>query len=168
MDEPRQHRAGLVGALVVRDAAPRDSSEDLVFVIKSARGDRGLDAGVPLDVNGNTDPDTTVLQVGRPYRVRFVGMQVRFPMATAWLTARPDSSFSNLRDSLVARWRPLAKDGADLPAAAQSPRLAEQIVSMGETYDFEFVPARRGDLRLEVRNAGPHGHLLVRAPIRVE
>ncbi len=167
VDEPRHHRAGLLGALIVRDAAPRDSSEDLVFVIKSARGDAGLNAGAPLEINGKTDPDTIVLQVGRPYRIRFVGMQVRFPMATAWLTARPDSSFSNLRDSLVVQWRPLAKDGADLPAA-QLPRHAEQIVSMGETYDFELVPARRGDLRLEVRNAGPQGRLLVRAPIRVE
>jgi hypothetical protein len=39
---------------------------------------------------------------------------------------------------------------------------------MGETYDFEFVPERRGNLRLEVRSPGPQGRLLVRAPIRVE
>ena len=39
---------------------------------------------------------------------------------------------------------------------------------MGETYDFEFVPERRGNLRLEVRSLGPQGRLLVRAPIRVE
>jgi FtsP/CotA-like multicopper oxidase with cupredoxin domain len=168
VDEPRQHRAGLVGALVVRDSTPRDSSEDLVFFIKSARAQSDPNDAVPLEINGMTDPDTTVLRVGRAYRMRFIGMQVRFPNATAWLTARPDSSFGNVRDSLVTRWRPLAKDGADLPAAAQSSRPAEQIVSMGETYDYEFVPERKGNLRLEVRNAGPEGRLLVRAPIRVE
>jgi hypothetical protein len=40
--------------------------------------------------------------------------------------------------------------------------------AMGETYDFEFVPERRGNLRLEVRSPGPQGRLLVRAPIRVD
>jgi hypothetical protein len=95
-------------------------------------------------------------------------MQVRFPNATVWLTARPDSSFAILSDSLVVQWRQLAKDGADLPAEASAPRRAEQIVSMGETYDYEFVPERKGNLRLEVRNAGPTGRLLVRGPIRVE
>jgi hypothetical protein len=39
---------------------------------------------------------------------------------------------------------------------------------MGETYDYEIVPARKGELRLEVRQAGQQGRLLVRAPIRVE
>jgi hypothetical protein len=38
---------------------------------------------------------------------------------------------------------------------------------MGETYDFQFVPERRGNLRIEVRQAGPQGRLLVRAPILV-
>lgn len=47
-------------------------------------------------------------------------------------------------------------------------RPARHIVSMGETYDFEFVPEGRGNLRLEVRQLGPAGRLLVRAPIRVE
>ncbi len=168
VDEPRQHRAGLLGALVVRDSAPRDSGEDLVFFIKSARAESDPEDAVPLEINGMTDPDTTVLRVGRSYRLRFIGMQVRFPNATVRLTARPDSSYPNLSDSLVVQWQPLAKDGADLPAAARSPRRAEQIVSMGETYDYEVVPARRGELRLEVRQAGPQGRLLVRAPIRVE
>ena len=174
MDEPRHHRAGLVGALIVRDAPLAVPSEDLVFVIKSARGgadDDGLRPtapGVPLEINGTTDPDTIVLRAGRRYRLRFIGMAVGFPNATVWVTARPDSAFRNLRDTLVATWRPLAKDGAELPAAARTTRRARQIVSMGETFDFEFVPERRGALRVEVRGAGPQGRLLVRAPIRVE
>ena len=174
MDEPRHHRAGLVGALVVRAAPAADADEDVLFLIKSARdgadgdGLRPATAGALLEINGRTDPDTVVMRVGRRYRMRFVGMAVGFPNATAWLTARPDSSFANLRDTLVLRWRPVAKDGADLPPAARAPRLARQIVSMGETYDFEFVPDRRGELRLEVRGAGPRARLLVRAPIRVE
>ncbi len=118
VDEPRQHRAGLIGALVVRDSAPADPSQDLVFVVKSARERSDLKDPVPLEINGLADPDTTVLRVGVSYRMRFIGMQVRAPSATISLTTRPDSSLDNRPDSLLARWRPLAKDGADLPASA--------------------------------------------------
>jgi hypothetical protein len=75
---------------------------------------------------------------------------------------------------MVVRWRPVAKDGADLPAAARGERVARQIVAMGETYDFEYTPVQRGTLRLEIRTANPppgfgaSGQLLVRVPIRVE
>jgi hypothetical protein len=68
---------------------------------------------------------------------------------------------------MVVRWRPVAKDGADLPDAGRTVRPAQQIVSMGETYDFEFTPDRKGELRLEVRTQPP-ARLLVRTPIRVE
>jgi FtsP/CotA-like multicopper oxidase with cupredoxin domain len=175
MDEPRQHRAGLVGALVVRDSIPSTTVEDLVFVIKSTRGAppvtgsaSAFAATVPLELNGKIDPDTTMLVIGRRYRFRFVGLAVGFPNATAWLTARPDSSSSNLADSMVVQWTPVGKDGADLPEPARRAQLAKQIVSMGETYDFEFTPSKPGNLRLEIRQAGPVGRLLVRAPISVE
>lgn len=46
----------------------------------------------------------------------------------------------------------------------QAPRPVQQIISMGETYDFEYTPEQRGALRLEVRTS----HLLVRVPVRVE
>jgi FtsP/CotA-like multicopper oxidase with cupredoxin domain len=167
-DEIRQHRAGLVGALIVEDSAAGPRPDDLVFVIKSAREKSGPTDSSPLEINGTIDPDTVLLRAGHRYRLRFIGMQVRFPNATLSLTARPDSSYANVPDSLVVDWRPVAKDGSTIPRGSQKPRRAQQIVSMGETYDFEFVPAWKGDLRLEVRNAGPEGRLLARAPFRVE
>jgi hypothetical protein len=40
---------------------------------------------------------------------------------------------------------------------------------MGETYDFELTPQRRGQvLRIEVRSLGPQGRLFARIPIRVD
>ena len=167
VDEPRQHRAGLLGALIVRDSAPADASEDLVFFIKSARERTEPTDPVPLEINGSMDPDTLVLRAGRTYRMRFVGLQVRFPSATVRLTARPDSVFATGPDSMLVHWRPVAKDGADLPEAGRSLRPAQQIVTMGETYDFELTPERKGELRLEVRTPPP-GRLMVRTPIRVE
>jgi hypothetical protein len=86
-----------------------------------------------------------------------------------WITARRDSAFRRPRDdTLLVRWRPVAKDGADLPARDRAPRPARQVLGMGETYDFELVPERRGDLRVEVRAAILQERLFVRIPIRVE
>jgi hypothetical protein len=89
------------------------------------------------------------------------------PNATVTLTARPDS-LGTLPDTMLVRWEPVAKDGADLPAGGRAPRVARQIVSMGETYDYMYTPARPGQLRIEVRTAGQKGILLARVPVRVE
>ena len=164
VDEPRHHRAGLAGAIIVRDRAPADSLPEHLFFIKSARGSS---EPFPMEINGDVDPDTIVLRVGRRYRFRFVGLSVTSPNATVYLTARRDSSSRNLRDTLLAQWRPLAKDGADLPERERTPRPAQQLVSIGETYDVEFEPRERGELRLEVRPPSA-GRLFARVPIRVE
>jgi len=148
------------------------SADDHVFFLKASR--LGPGTANPLDVNGNANPDTIVMRVGHRARLRFISLASVNPNATVWLTARPDSSLINVADSMVVRWHPVAKDGADLPTRARGERSAHQIVSMGETYDFEYTPTRRGTLRLEVRSANPPpgfgapGQLLVRVPIRVE
>jgi hypothetical protein len=76
-------------------------------------------------------------------------------------------------DSLLMHWRPVAKDGADLPPSGRVERLARQVVAIGETYDFEFTPDRPGALRLLVSaTPGPlqrqPGAPLVSVPIRVQ
>jgi manganese oxidase len=164
VDEVRHHRAGLAGALIVRDRAAPRTADEHVFFIKSARGSN---ASFPMEINGQVDPDTVVLRVGRMYRLRFIGLSVTSPNAGVYLTARPDSSLANLRDTMLVRWRPLAKDGADLPERERTLRPAQQVVSIGETYDFEFEPLARGELRIEVRPASA-GRLFVRVPVRVE
>ena len=42
---------------------------------------------------------------------------------------------------MPVKWRVVAKDGFDLPARVQVPRLAEQTVGMGETWDVAFRSA---------------------------
>ena len=162
VDEPRQHRAGLVGALIVRDTAVRSASEDLILLIKSARAGRGPPNR--FEINGRTDPDTIVLALGHSYRLRVIAMQTGIPGPVISITARTDSSLPNLRDTLIVRWRQVAKDGADLPDE-EGAKPARQSIGMGETYDFQFIPERRGLLRIEVRSARG---LMVRAPIRVD
>ena len=164
VNEVRQHAAGLVGALIVRDGtAPL--VDDYTFMLKAPRASPGSNS---LEVNGQVNPDTIVVRAGTPTRLRFISLAAFHPNATFWLTTRPDSSFANRPDSLVVQWRPVAKDGADLPETARTPRLARQLVSMGETYDFAFTPTTHGVMRIEIRAGGAAGNLLARVPVRVQ
>ena len=65
-------------------------------------------------------------------------------------------------------WKPVAKDGATLPPEQTGVRVAHQLVSVGETYDFEIQPTQSDQLWLEVRR-GPagKGERVLGVPIRV-
>ena len=166
VDEPRQHRAGLAGPLIVRDRADRNAVEDLVFFIKSARA--GQLATPEFEINGQPNPDTLVLRVGRRYRLRLIGLQVSNPNAAVSLTARADNVAGNPVDTLLVQWRLVAKDAIELPQADQTLRAAREVITMGETRDFVFEPAKPGQLRMEVRVSVPRPRVMVRMPIRVE
>jgi FtsP/CotA-like multicopper oxidase with cupredoxin domain len=165
-DDTRQQPAGLVGPMIVRgtNEPPRQDDHEILL---NGTPQAILGAG-PVAVNGRVNPDTIVFRVGHPQRLRFIGITLVNPNASVTLTARSDSSFRNSPDSMIVQWRQVAKDGADLPAAARTLRRAQQIVSIGETFDFEYTPTRTGNLRIEIRAAGPAGVLFARVPIRVE
>lgn len=80
-------------------------------------------------------------------------------------TRRPGARVEMWRDTTLLSWRQLAKDGADLPPAWQVARPARASISIGETMDYEFLPAIGGDWRLEVR--GQNGAVLAAMPIKV-
>ncbi len=163
VDEPRTHRAGMLGAMIVRDQRVAPPSDEAIFFIKAARAW----GGPPIDVNGQPNPDTVVLRAGRTTRLRFIALTVVNPGATVAITSRPDSAIVIRTDSLAVPLRMVAKDGAELPVAAQITVTARQIISMGETYDYELAPQRPGTLRLEVRSGGANARLLARVPIVV-
>jgi FtsP/CotA-like multicopper oxidase with cupredoxin domain len=167
VDDVVQQTAGLVGALIVRDGPPGPRPDEYELLFKGSR-DIHVRGTRPIDVNGSMNPDTVVIRAGRPVRLRLMSLALVNPNATVILTARPDSAFQNVRDTMIARWTPVAKDGADLPPAAREPRIARQIIAMGETYDFSYTPTQRGAMRIEIRAAGPRGTLFARVPIRVE
>jgi FtsP/CotA-like multicopper oxidase with cupredoxin domain len=161
VDELAEQLGGLEGALIVRDPGVAPSPDDHVFFLKGL-GKAG--AAHPREINGEVNPDTVVLHLGQPARFRLLNLSTADPAASFVLTARPDSVLTGARDTMVVSWHPVAKDGFDVPAARQTPQPARHLVSMGETYDFEYTPRQRGTLRLEVRT----NQLLVRVPIRVE
>ncbi|HEY6808978.1 MAG TPA: multicopper oxidase domain-containing protein [Gemmatimonadales bacterium] len=162
IDEAREEIGGLVGPLIVRDPGVSPSSDDHVFLYKGY----SLSHAHPVEINGDANPDTVTLHVGRAARLRFINLATTSYNPVFALTARPDSAPTIAGDTMLVRWRPLAKDGFDLPLAARTDRPASQIVSIGETYDFEYTPERKGMLRLEVRRGG--NLLIIRVPIRVE
>ena len=164
-NEPTQHRAGLLGALIVVDSALGVPRDDHTIFLKTARA--GVRAIPALDINGQSNPDTIVLHAGQPARLRLISLALINPNLSVQVTSRQDSVGVLAMDSLLVQWRPVAKDGADLPEPSRTPRRARQIIAMGETYDFELTPERTGTLRIEVRG-GAGGRLLARVPVRVE
>lgn len=165
VDEAPEEIAGMEGALIVRDPGSARSPDDHVFFLKGQL----RNPEHPLDINGQATPDTVVLHVGQPARFRLMNLaSISTPGPTFSLTARPDSLANVERDTMVVRWIPLAKDAFEIPESRRTPRPAREIVAVGETYDFEYTPQRRGMLYLEVRGSlGEHG-LQTRVPIRVE
>jgi FtsP/CotA-like multicopper oxidase with cupredoxin domain len=90
-----------------------------------------------LLMNGAPQPNVMRLKTGTTYRFRFMNIT---------------PSVNNLRVSLrqsgsPVQWRLVAKDAVDAPAGP--PRLADQMIAVGETYDFEYTASAPGELTLE-------------------
>ncbi|HXD47840.1 MAG TPA: multicopper oxidase domain-containing protein [Gemmatimonadaceae bacterium] len=164
VDELLQQGAGMEGALIVRD--PRDSLpvDDHVFFLKGVTGS----VEHPVEIDGHAVPDTVVLHAGHAARFRLINLATINVDPIADLTANPDSALTSPRDTMIVRWRPIAKDGFDVPSAAQTLARAAQDVADGETYDFLYTPRSPGMLHLEFRTNGPAHRLIIRVPIRVE
>ena len=62
--------------------------------------------------------------------------------------------FSLLKDTTAVTWRPIAKDGADLPPAVQVSGPAIRRLTTGETFDAEWIPPAKGDYSMTVRGGG--------------
>jgi manganese oxidase len=139
LNELRQIGSGMYGAIVVTDG-PRDTTRDHIIVAGGG--------GVPvfhktgpafLLVNGRAFPRPIHMTVGDTNRLRIVSIHSDEIL---------DFRLSN--DSAVARWTPLARDGADLPVGLRTPGLAKIEMGPGQTADFLYVPDRPGELLLEV------------------
>jgi hypothetical protein len=147
----------MYGAIVVTDG-PRDTTRDHVIVAGGG--------GVPvfhksgpafLLVNGRVSPRPIHMTVGDTNRLRIVSIHSDELL-----------DFRLVNDSAVARWTPIARDGADLPPALRRPGLARIEMGPGQTADFLFVPDRPGDLQLEVWIGSTSIGTRVAVPIEVK
>ena len=139
LHELRQIGSGMYGAIIVSDA-PRDTTRDHLIVA----GGGGLpvfhkQAPTFLLVNGSTSPRRLQLTVGETHRLRIVSIHADEVLHFRFGT-----------EASATRWRPLARDGADLPMALRSPTLALTSMGPGETADFTFLPTQPGSMALEV------------------
>jgi FtsP/CotA-like multicopper oxidase with cupredoxin domain len=154
VDEVRQQRAGLAGALVVLEPGVRfDPATDIIVLITSPSDT--ADAARAVLMNGSLTPAPLALRAGVPYRVRLINIT----------TGRAGMRVELLQDGALSTWRVIAKDGADLPAARRRTGAARQAISIGETVDVEVTPAAAAEMRLEARTVT--GDLLGAIPIRV-
>ena len=133
---------GLYGPLIVLPPGQTFDPETDRVVMIGLGGSH--DSGSPLLLNGSTQPEPLRLKAGLKYRFRLINITPN----------NPTLQVSLLAGTSPVRWRAVAKDGMDLPPAQALERDARQVVSVGETFDFEFKPAMKGDLRLEVLRPG--------------
>jgi len=139
LHEMRQIGSGMYGAIIVSDA-PRDTTRDHLVVA----GGGGLpvfykQAPNFLLVNGSTAPRPLRMTVGDTNRIRIVSIHADEVLHFRFGT-----------ETNVVRWKPLARDGADLPPALRTPAVALMTMGPGETADFTYVPTQPGRMMLEV------------------
>ncbi|MBL0940593.1 MAG: multicopper oxidase domain-containing protein [Gemmatimonadaceae bacterium] len=144
--EHEQMNGGLYGAIIVVDDPSKfRPSHDHVLVV----GGGGV-PDVPLGiespwglVNGRINPPPIEMRVGETHRLRLASIHPDWKiLATLGSETR------------AWTWRPVAKDGAALPLALQTPALATWAAGPGQTADFEVTPTTPGDYRLLVRGDG--------------
>jgi FtsP/CotA-like multicopper oxidase with cupredoxin domain len=154
VDETVQQLAGLAGPLiVVEPGRTLDSTTDHTVLITTPH--EWEDELRSVLINGRAAPTPLTVKSGVPQRVRLINMTTRRPRTRAELW----------HDSTLVMWRPLARDGADLPERFRGPTSARTPISIGETRDFEFLPSVGGDWHLVVRSLT--GVVLSTLPIRV-
>lgn len=136
IDDIKQLSSGLYGPLIVLPRGQKfDPETDRVLIIS-----RAGPGETPIWVNGSRSPEIGSLRAGHKYRLRIINI----------VPENPPINVSLGLGDLPATWRPIAKDGADLPARQRELCPAQLTIGVGETYDFEFSPEKTGELALEV------------------
>jgi FtsP/CotA-like multicopper oxidase with cupredoxin domain len=131
-NDVRQLTGGMYGALLVMDPGKKyDPSTDKVFVL----GRSGLnEMKDPMVLNGSPQPQMVVWPTGKTYRLRLVNITPTDSIVHTSLTS----------EEHPVKWRAIAKDGADLPVSQAKTLDAVSVISVGETYDYEFTPEHPG------------------------
>jgi len=136
IDDQRQLSSGLYGPLIVLPPGEKfDSETDRMLVIS-----RAGPGETPIWLNGSRSPVMGALRSGQTYRLRIINIVPENPPVNVSLKIKNNP----------AMWRPIAKDGADLPRKQRELCLAQLTIAVGETYDFEFRPDGAGEVAIEV------------------
>ena len=141
--EVEQMGGGLYAPLLVLEPGhQRDTTTDRIFLLSTG----GPFAHSPPNVNGQTSPAPVELRKGTTYRFRFIG-----------IAPHDGKVVRLLGDTVLQRWRAVAKDGADLPPHQAVMRPARFIMGTGETADFELTPTESREMTLDIVSVGRVG-----------
>ena len=137
--EARTMNRGLLAPLLVLEPGQRyDPATDHVLLMHmSGTGDSSL-----VVFNGSRHPVPLTMTAGVRQRLRFITLMAD---DDAMITLQSDSA-------TVLPWRPVAKDGAALPASLAVAGPGRVRMSPGETFDVEFTPGS-GPLAIHVRSS---------------
>ena len=135
--ERKQLGEGLTGPLIVLPPGEKfDPKTDKIFLFSRD----GMDGTEPLLLNGIPQPPPIPLTVGTRYRLRFINIT---PVDSDLTYSIVDAS------GAPVQWRPIAKDGWDLPPEQTLPKNSrEEYITVGETRDYSFIPDKPGELYL--------------------
>jgi hypothetical protein len=119
-------------------------------------GDGGPISRSPSFFNGSPTPADINLSVNTKHRFRLIN-----------ISAGATKRVRLFADTTLLTWRPIAKDGADLPPLQSAPRPADFYMMPGETYDVEVSSKEKADLILDVATIGRSRTVVNRIPVRV-
>ena len=152
-----QLAGGVYGPLIVLEPGQTwDPTTDHLVVI-------GLDGAYtdqqdePFAVNGAAPPQPLDLAAGRSHRLRVINITADNVALTLQLVSRFDP----------VRWTIVGKDGAARPPSQQGGQPARQLVSVGETYDFELAPMPPTPVGLWLELRRGNGEMVFQWPVRV-
>jgi len=155
MDDGWQLASGLIGPLIVLPQGETfDPATDHIVMVSESYEK----AGSPfVAIDGSLSPTPISATAGIPQRLRLIE-----------LSLSGDDLVVSLSDGThVLQWTPIAKDGRDLPVHLQRQSLATHALTIGETRDFRFTPAKPGVLLLSIYDADNNNMLVASQEIDV-
>lgn len=152
VDETVQLTSGLYGPLLVIEKGQARDTAERIFLL----GDGGPQRDKPKFVNGTAKPGPVNLSAGHSYRFRFIS-----------ISAGATKRVRILSDTTLINWRPIAKDGADLPPTQSTPRPADLSLMVGETVDVEMLRGSPEELTMEIMAISRAGTVVTKIPVRV-
>jgi FtsP/CotA-like multicopper oxidase with cupredoxin domain len=135
LNDIEQLTSGLYGGLIVLEPGRHfDPATDHLFVA-------GWDGDAShIVINGDSTGGPPIeMAEGSTHRFRFIDIG---PAQRLVYAIRKDSS--------VMKWKPVAKDGADLPESLAVIGRASRRLGVGEMFDAEFTPPGPGEYRLTI------------------
>ena len=95
----------------------------------------------PILLNGVAKPGPMKFKAGTKYRLRLVNITAIDPLLRVSV---------EYNDKPVS-WKAIAKDGASLPLQQRTILPAIQVITIGETRDFEWIPRQAGDYIFRIK-----------------